>query len=46
VRDILHDVDDVEFCELSSSDIVRHQLVSKIVDAYGRYDEKQNRGKK
>ena len=46
VRDILKDVDDVEFCELSSSDIVRHQLVSKIVDAYGRYDEKQNRGKK
>ena len=46
VRDILKDVEDVEFCELSSSDIVRHQLVSKIVDAYGRYDEKQNRGKK
>ena len=46
VRDILKDVDDVEFCELSSSDIVRHQLVSKIVDAYGRYDEKQSRGKK
>ena len=39
VRDILRGVDDVAFCELTSRDVVRHPLVGKIVDAYGRYDE-------
>jgi phosphate starvation-inducible PhoH-like protein len=41
VRDILTEVDDVAFCELTSTDVVRHKLVGKIVDAYGRYDEKR-----
>jgi phosphate starvation-inducible PhoH-like protein len=41
VRDILTDVDDVAFCELTSTDVVRHKLVGQIVDAYGRYDEKR-----
>lgn len=39
VRDILTDIDDVAFCELTSSDVVRHRLVGQIVDAYSRYDE-------
>ncbi|MGV1036615.1 MAG: PhoH family protein [Candidatus Nanopelagicales bacterium] len=39
VRDILKDVPDVEFCELTSRDVVRHPLVGRIVDAYGQYDE-------
>ena len=39
VRQILHGVDDVAFCELTSRDVVRHPLVGKIVDAYGKYDE-------
>jgi phosphate starvation-inducible PhoH-like protein len=34
-------VDDVAFCELTSTDVVRHKLVGQIVDAYGRYDEKR-----
>jgi len=38
VQDILDDVDDVHFCRLSSSDVVRHRLVGDIVDAYGRFD--------
>ncbi len=38
VRQILSEVPDVEFCELSSADVVRHPLVGKIVDAYGRHD--------
>ncbi len=38
VRDILHGLDDVAFCELTSRDVVRHRLVSQIVDAYGRYE--------
>jgi len=39
VREILRNVDDVHFAELSSSDVVRHRLVAEIVDAYARYDE-------
>ncbi|HET6531734.1 MAG TPA: PhoH family protein [Actinoplanes sp.] len=39
VREILRNVDDVHFAELSSSDVVRHRLVSEIVDAYARFDE-------
>ena len=39
VREILSSVEDVAFCELSSTDVVRHRLVGQIVDAYSRYDE-------
>ncbi|MFM7210516.1 MAG: PhoH family protein [Actinomycetota bacterium] len=38
VQDILDDVDDVAFCTLTSQDVVRHRLVGRIVEAYGRYD--------
>jgi phosphate starvation-inducible PhoH-like protein len=38
VRDILDGVDDVHFALLNSSDVVRHRLVSDIVDAYARWD--------
>jgi phosphate starvation-inducible PhoH-like protein len=38
VRDILEGVEDVHFSQLSSSDVVRHRLVSDIVDAYARWD--------
>jgi phosphate starvation-inducible PhoH-like protein len=38
VRDILVDVDDVHFANLTSTDVVRHRLVGEIVDAYERYD--------
>ncbi len=41
VRDILADLDDVHFCTLSSQDVVRHKLVSEIVDAYARYDARR-----
>ena len=39
VQDILDGVDDVHFAELTSHDVVRHRLVSAIVDAYGRWDD-------
>ena len=32
---------DVEFCRLTAQDVVRHRLVSDIVDAYGRWDADQ-----
>ncbi len=38
VRDILDGVEDVHFAELTSTDVVRHRLVSDIVDAYERWD--------
>ncbi|TDE29640.1 phosphate starvation-inducible protein PhoH [Nonomuraea mesophila] len=38
VQEILDGIPDIHFSRLSSSDVVRHKLVSDIVDAYGRYD--------
>ncbi|MEU6080878.1 PhoH family protein [Streptomyces sp. NPDC047108] len=40
VRDILDGVDDVHFSLLNSSDVVRHKLVGRIVDAYEQYDSR------
>ncbi|OMC16208.1 PhoH family protein [Mycobacterium sp. SP-6446] len=37
--DILQSVDDIHIAELTSADVVRHRLVSEIVDAYARYEE-------
>jgi phosphate starvation-inducible PhoH-like protein len=37
---ILSKVDDMKFCVLDSSDVVRHSLVAKIVDAYSKFEEK------
>ena len=39
VRGILEGIDDIHFSTLTSSDVVRHRLVSDIVDAYTRWDE-------
>ena len=36
---ILQNIDDIHFAELSSADVVRHRLVSEIVDAYARSEE-------
>ena len=38
VRDILDGIPDVHFTTLGSGDVVRHKLVSAIVDAYERFD--------
>ncbi|PVU83783.1 phosphate starvation-inducible protein PhoH [Cellulomonas sp. WB94] len=38
VEQILADIDDVAFCRLTSSDVVRHRLVGDIIDAYARWD--------
>jgi phosphate starvation-inducible PhoH-like protein len=43
VREILEGVDDVHFSILTSGDVVRHQLVSSIVDAYEKWDSEQER---
>ncbi|WP_018296055.1 PhoH family protein [Corynebacterium lubricantis] len=41
VRHILRGVEDVHFSELGSSDVVRHALVGRIVNAYDEFDAKQ-----
>ncbi|MCL1898965.1 MAG: PhoH family protein [Promicromonosporaceae bacterium] len=43
VDDILTGVDDVEFCPLSSADVVRHRLVGDIIDAYARWEARSDR---
>ncbi|WP_250444726.1 PhoH family protein [Actinotalea sp. C106] len=44
VEDILGTVEDVEFCRLTSADVVRHRLVGDIIDAYATWDEQRASG--
>jgi phosphate starvation-inducible PhoH-like protein len=37
--DILDGIDDIHFAQLTSADVVRHRLVSEIVDAYARAEQ-------
>ena len=37
---VLKGIDDIAFCTLTSSDVVRHPLVQKIVKAYEDYEKK------
>jgi phosphate starvation-inducible protein PhoH and related proteins len=41
VQEILDGTNDVAFCRLQSQDVVRHRLVTDIVEAYGRWDAGQ-----
>lgn len=43
---VLKRIDDIGFCYLSSSDVVRHPLVQKIVQAYDDYESKKKTGDK
>jgi len=43
IRNILDDLPDVHFALLNSTDVVRHRLVTEIVDAYARWDAEQQR---
>ena len=42
VQEILDGTRDVHFCRLGSQDVVRHRLVTDIVDAYSRWDASQS----
>ena len=39
ITDILQDVEDISFMELTAEDVVRHRLIGDIVKAYEKYDE-------
>ncbi len=41
VRDILGDIDDIAFLELTAEDVVRHRLIGDIVKAYESFDEQR-----
>ncbi|WAM30688.1 PhoH family protein [Caldicellulosiruptor naganoensis] len=41
VTKILRDIEGIEFVFLTYQDVVRHQLVQKIINAYNRYEEKR-----
>ena len=43
VGEILSAVDDIEFVRFGDADVVRHQLVQRIVAAYGAYAERDER---
>ncbi|MDO5737509.1 MAG: PhoH family protein [Propionibacteriaceae bacterium] len=38
VQGILDGIDDIQFCTLTARDVVRHQLVGRIVEAYDKFD--------
>ena len=38
---VLKKIDDIGFCYLTNSDVVRHPLVQKIVQAYDDYEAKK-----
>ena len=40
---ILKNIDDIAFCNFTEKDVVRHPLVQKIIKAYEKYDENQER---
>ena len=42
---ILSGIEGISFIELNKKDIVRHKLVTRIVNAYEAYDKKHNEEK-
>ena len=38
---ILADIDDIGICMLTSKDVVRHVLVQRIINAYEKFEKKQ-----
>ena len=42
---VVKNIDDIEICNLTSKDVVRHPLVQKIVKAYEEFERKQDRSK-
>ena len=43
---VLSKIDGIEFCSLTSQDVVRHPLVQKIVKAYEDYEQKSTKDKR
>ena len=39
VQEILKDIDGISFVHLQNEDVVRHEIVQKVVSAYDRYEK-------
>ena len=46
VTKILKGVDDIAICQFNQSDVVRHQLVQKIIEAYETFEKKRDERKR
>ena len=46
VMKILRGVEDVSICTFNQKDVVRHQLVQRIIEAYETYEKKKGEGRK
>ncbi|MBE7064456.1 MAG: PhoH family protein [Ruminococcaceae bacterium] len=42
IQNILKDIDDIAFIKLTDRDVVRHELVQKIIKAYESYEKRRN----
>ncbi|MEW6062225.1 MAG: PhoH family protein [Bacteroidota bacterium] len=45
IQEVLKEIEGIEFVYFNNNDVVRHRLVKEIIDAYGKYGEREN-GKK
>ena len=43
---IIKDIEDIGICTLDHKDVVRHELVSRIIKAYEEYDQKRENKEK
>ena len=41
--ELLNEIEGIAVCHLTSADVVRHQLVQRVVDAYARLDKRKPR---
>ncbi|HTX17065.1 MAG TPA: PhoH family protein [Bacteroidota bacterium] len=46
IQEVLKDVEGIDFVYFDRNDVVRHRLVKDIIDAYGRFGERQENGGK
>ena len=46
IQEVLQDVEGIDFVYFDRNDVVRHRLVKDIIDAYGKFSDKHENGKK
>lgn len=45
IQNVLKDIEGIDFVYFNKDDVVRHRLVKEIIDAYGKYTEKDRKKK-
>ncbi len=41
-KNILNNIEGIQFCNFSTADVVRHPLVQKIINAYGKLEKNKH----